>query len=117
MAGRLLGGAAAAATLAAVAPAPATVVVPVGDNYFGHDAGHDHDAPVHVVTISSGTLVRWIWVGTARHNVTVVAGPLRFRSRTQRSGTYLARPRTRGSYRIVCTIHGRADQSMILRVR
>ena len=91
--------------------------MPVGDNWFGHDAAHAHGTRTHEVTIASGTLVRWIWVGAARHNVTVSSGPRRFHSRTQRSGMYLARPRTRGTYRIVCTIHGRADQSMVLRVR
>ena len=47
----------------------------------------------------------------------VRSGPVRFHSRTQSSGSFLYRLRKRGTYRLVCTIHARDGQSMILRVR
>jgi|GEM_PF-1287305 len=102
---------AAAAVLAMPAAATAPKVVPVGDNYFGQD-GH-----IHGVGTTRGTVVRWIWTGEDRHNVTVLSGPERFRSSTQRRGTFEHRMRRRGRYTIVCTIHGRQDQAMTLVVR
>jgi plastocyanin len=41
---------------------------------------------------------------------------VRFRSPTQRSGTYRKRVTRRGTYRIVCTIH-QPNMRMTLRVR
>jgi plastocyanin len=112
---RRLGGAivalTAAAALAVPAAASAPTIVPVGDNFFGHD-GH-----VHGVGATRGTVVRWIWTGRRRHNVTVVSGPRRFHSRTQRRGTFEHRMTRAGRYTLVCTIHGRRDQSMTLMVR
>lgn len=100
--------------VAAAGPAtatPAVKTVVVGDNFFGQD-GH-----VHGVGARRGGTVRWIWTGRARHNVTVVSGPQRFRSRTQRRGSFERRVTRPGRYTIVCTIHGRRDQSMTLMVR
>jgi plastocyanin len=111
--------AAAAAALAVAAPAWAvTAAVPLGDDFFGHDAGdHAGGAKVHELKVKAGTVVRWLWVGTSKHNVTVLTGPQRFHSPTQDSGSYSRRVRRRGTYRIICTIHGRKAMSMILRVR
>jgi hypothetical protein len=36
----------------------------------------------------------------------VTSGPRRFRSRTQARGTFARRLRARGTYRIICTVHG-----------
>jgi plastocyanin len=69
------------------------------------------------VTVRRGTRVRWVWRGRVRHNVTVVRGPASFRSRTQRSGSFSRVLRRRGGYRLICTIHGAARQSMRIRVR
>jgi hypothetical protein len=61
--------------------------------------------------------MRWVWRGQLRHNVTVVRGPVRFRSRTKRSGSFARKLRRRGRYRLICTIHGGRRQSMRIRVR
>jgi plastocyanin len=89
------GGAAAAARAASVT---------VGDDFFRPRS----------LRIRVGTSVRWTWRGRDVHNVTVTSGPVRFRSRTQRSGTFTRRLSRRGIYRIVCTVHG---QRMTIRVR
>lgn len=100
--------AALAGTLAVPALA-ATRTVKVGDNYFVRDG-----APPTVV-VRKGTTVRWSWVGGAPHNVTVVSGPVRFRSPIKTRGTYTKRVTKAGTYKIVCTIH--SGMSMRLRVR
>jgi len=104
-----------AAPLALLGAAPAdtatTRAVRVGDNWFVRPAG------VPTVTVRRGDRVRWRWTGSAPHNVTVVSGPVRFRSRTMTSGAFSRRVTRRGTYRIICTIHGGDDQSMRLRVR
>lgn len=102
-----------AAALAAVAiPAfAATRAVNVGDNYFVRDGG------VPTVTVKRGDRVRWRWVGDSPHNVVVTKGPARFSSPVKTKGTYSRTLTKRGTYTIVCTIHGAADQSMKLRVR
>ncbi len=92
--------AAAVSLVVAVVPASAaTRSVRVDDNYFGRS---DRIAKV---TVDKGTVVTWRWRGTRRHNVTVETGPRYFNSKTKRSGTFEKTMRTRGSYRIVCTIH------------
>lgn len=79
-----------AALVAVAAPAwAATAVVPVGDDWFGHDEGHDGATAVHELSVRRGALVRWIWVGAARHNVAAVPGPRRRHSPTQSGGTFL----------------------------
>jgi plastocyanin len=85
--------AAAAMALPALA---ATKTVTVGDNFF---------RPTRV-TAPAGTKVVWKWTGRNPHNVTVTSGPKKFHSRTQTSGTYSAIPHTKGTYSIVCTVHG-----------
>ena len=105
------GSAAAIATVAVAAGAlGATRTVTVGDNYFVRSSG------VPAVTVKRGTVVRWRWVGRRRHNVRVSRGPVRFRSPTQRAGTYRKRIFTTGRYVIICSIHGGDDQKMVLRV-
>lgn len=112
---RLALGATALAALSAAAlagPASAgTKSVKVGDNYFARPSG------VPTLTVKRGDTVRWVWRGRAPHNVTVASGPVRFASRTQSSGSFSKRLTKRGTYRLICTIHGPRDQSMVLRVR
>jgi plastocyanin len=88
----------------------ATRTVRVGDNWFVRERG------VPTVTVRRGGTVRWRWTGRRPHNVTVARGPVKFRSRTQSRGTYTRRLTRRGTYTIICTIHGARDQSMRLRV-
>ena len=82
--------------------------VKVGDNYFVRPSG------VPTVTVSKGTRVKWVWTGDSRHNVKVVRGPVKFGSSTMSSGTYAKRLRRRGTYTIICTVHGGDDQKMKL---
>jgi len=84
--------------VAAVLPATASAAtkrVKVGDEYFSPKR----------ITIQSGDTVRWNWVGSLRHNVTVTRGPRMFHSKTQRSGHYSRAIVRRGTYRYICTIH------------
>jgi plastocyanin len=91
----------------AAGEARATRSVTVGDIFFRPTS----------LSVRRGTRVRWVWRGQLGHNVTVVRGPTRFRSRTQTSGSFSRVLRRRGSYRLICTIHGAALQSMRIRVR
>ena len=78
--------------------------VTVGDDFFRPRS----------LSIRAGTTVRWTWRARDVHNVTVTSGPARFHSPTQSSGTFSRKLRKRGTYRIVCTVHG---QRMTIRVR
>jgi plastocyanin len=98
------------AVLAATALA-ATKTVKVGDNWFVRTSG------TPTVTVNKGDIVRWSWVGDSSHNVVVTRGPVKFRSAIKSSGTYRRTMKTRGTYIIVCTIHGKSDQSMKLVVK
>jgi plastocyanin len=93
------------------ATALARRTVRVGDSWFVRPSG------VPTVTVQRGETVVWRFIGRRRHNVTVRSGPVRFRSPTKRSGTYRRRMTRRGTYVIVCTIHGARDQKMRLVVR
>jgi plastocyanin len=75
--------------------ASATKRVRVGDNFFRKSS----------IAIQRGDSVRWVWVGSLEHNVTVTRGPRRFSSATKSSGVYRKRLRARGTYRYVCTVH------------
>jgi plastocyanin len=99
----LLGGIVSTAGGAASRPAR-TVSVTVGDDFFRPSS----------LSVRRGTRVRWTWRGRDAHNVTVTSGPRRFNSPTQRRGTFMRTLRARGTYRIVCTVHG---QRMRIRVR
>ena len=102
----------AGALLAAfAASAPSATRVKIGDNYFVRSSG------VPTVTVSKGTRVKWVWVGRVPHNVKAVAGPARFGSSTMTDGSYVKRLRKRGTYTIICTVHGGADQKMKLVVK
>jgi plastocyanin len=91
-----------AAVVAALATTPAsaaTRTVRVDDNYFVRSGS----APT--VKVARGTVVKWRWRGTRRHNVTVETGPRRFHSKTKRYGKFERTLRVSGTYRIVCTVH------------
>jgi plastocyanin len=102
---------AASATLAASAAAATTRTVSVGDDYFVRASG------VPTVTVRAGDTVRWNWVGRRPHNVRVTSGPIRFGSPTKRSGTFSRVLTRRGTYTIICDIHGARTQQMKLVVR
>lgn len=96
--------------LAATALA-ATREVKVGDNYFVRASG------VPTVTVTKNTTVKWVWRGKRKHNVHAVSGPVRFASTIKRSGFYAKKMTRRGTYRIICDVHGSRDQSMKLVVK
>jgi plastocyanin len=87
---------AAAVAVFAIPALAATKTVSVGDNFFKPTS----------VTVAGGTKVVWKWTGRNPHNVTVTGGPKKFHSKTQSSGTFTAIPHTKGTYSIICTIHG-----------
>ncbi len=91
--------------------APSATRVNVGDDYFVRPSG------VPTVTVSKGTKVKWVWTGRDLHNVKVKSGPASFSSPSKTSGTYTKRMRRRGTYTIICTVHGGRDQKMKLVVR
>ena len=66
-------------------------------------------------SVRRGTTVKFVWAGKAPHNVTVVKGPVKFRSPTKTKGTYSKKLRRRGTYSIVCTIH--SGMTLTLKVR
>jgi plastocyanin len=98
------------AVLAATAMA-ATRSIKVGDNYYVRPRG------VPVVTVSSGTTVKWHFGTGTPHSVTVSHGPARFNSGIRSSGSYRKRLTRRGTYTIYCTVHGARDQKMKLVVK
>ena len=93
------------------ASAPSATRVKVGDNFFVRSSG------VPTVTVSKGTRVKWVWTGDDLHNVKVASGPATFGSSTKSRGSYPKKVRRRGTYTIVCTVHGGRDQKMKLVVR
>ena len=105
---------AAAAALSAVfaASAPSATRVNVGDNYFVRSSG------VPTVTVSKGTRVK---LGLDRRRPAQRQGRRAARRRSARArrsrGSYSKKVRRRGTYTIVCTVHGGRDQKMKLVVR
>jgi len=91
--------------------APSATRVKVGDNFFVRPEG------VPKVTVSKGTRVRWDWTGSSLHNVKAVAGPARFGSTSMTKGSYTKKLRKRGTYTIICTVHGASVQKMKLVVK
>jgi plastocyanin len=86
----------------------ATRSIKVGDNYFVRPSG------VPTITVKKGTKVTWRFAGHNLHTVVVSSGPTKFRSSARSSGTFSKKLTRKGTYRIYCSIHGRADQSMKL---
>jgi plastocyanin len=96
---------------APTAKSAATTTVKVGDNYFVRASG------VPTVKVSKGSTVKWVWKGKKTHNVQVSKGPKSFASTIKKSGSYSKKLNTKGTYTIICSIHGASDQSMKLIVR
>jgi plastocyanin len=99
-------------TAAVAVPAfAATKTVKVGDIYFVKKGAKNP-----TVTAKAGDTVRWTWVGKFPHNVTVKSGPVKFKSKTQKKGTFSRKITKAGTYKIFCSVHGAAAQSMTLKV-
>ena len=103
----------AAGALPAMFSASATSAtrIKIGDDYFVRAAG------VPKVTVAKGTKVRWAWTGDNPHNVKAIKGPSTFGSTTKMSGSYTKTMRKRGTYTIICTVHGAGNQKMKLIVK
>jgi plastocyanin len=68
------------------------------------------------ITVSKGTTVKWIWKGSAPHNVVVTKGPKKFKSTTQTKGSFSKKLTKKGTYTIICTIH-QPDMKMTIKVK
>jgi plastocyanin len=105
---KLVAGAVAVVTAGALAvPAlAATKSVQVKDNKFVAKS----------ITVKKGTTVKWIWKGSAPHDVSVTKGPAKFKSSIKTSGSFSKKLTKAGTYTIVCTIHA-PDMKMTVKVR
>lgn len=104
----VISGVAAATAIPAFA---GTHTIRSGDNWYVRDGGRP------TVTVRTGSVVTWKFVGSGPHNAVVKSGPQHFRSKVYVHGSYshtMVRP---GKYLIYCTIHGLKDMSMWLKVR
>lgn len=95
---------ASAATVVAASIAVATVVVP------GTEAAairvvkvDDYRFSPARITVRRNTTVRWVWVGSAAHDVESRKGD--FGSEVMRKGSYKRTFRKKGVYRIDCSLH------------
>jgi plastocyanin len=84
--------------------APKPRQVSIRDDYFG---------PKNL-TVKKGTKIVWTWKGKVIHNVSEAHG--KWRSGTKKKGTYKRTFNTRGTYRIVCSIHA-PDMHMTVKVK
>ena len=102
-----------AATVAVAVPGSSATTknVKVGDDYFVRVG-----MPFPTVTVKRNTRVRWQFRGDSAHDVSVRKGPVKFASKAMSEGSYSRKMTRRGTYRILCTIHGAGSQSMTLRV-
>jgi plastocyanin len=99
-------------TAAIAVPAlAATKTVKVGDIWFISKAKNHK-----TVSAKVGDTVKWVWVGAYPHNVTVSSGPVKFKSKTQKKGSFSKKITKAGTYKLYCTVHGAKAQSMILKV-
>jgi plastocyanin len=65
-------------------------------------------------TVARGTRVVFVWKGRAPHDAKA-AGPARFASRIQTSGTFAATLARRGFYRVTCSLHPRMRLALTVR--
>jgi plastocyanin len=101
--------------IAAVAAIPAfagTKTVKLGDNYFVKDGSRP------TVTISKGSTLKFVWRGSAPHNVIKKKGPgAAFHSSVKTSGVYTHKFTRGGTYTLYCSIHGLSDMGLTVKVR
>ena len=102
IAGALAVGACAAAAVPALA---ATKTVAVKDDFFSPKS----------MSVNKGTTIKWAFRGKSPHNVTVISGPVKFRSGNKSSGTFSKKLGKKGTYKIVCTIHPGMNQTITVR--
>src|SRR3954447_9412315 len=67
--------------------------------------------------VKKGTVVKWRTTSASPHDVKVSRGPRKFYSGYVRKGhSYRKKMAKTGTYRIYCTIHGKRDMSMVLKI-
>ncbi len=77
--------------------------IKVGDNYFVRPGSRP------TVSVKHGTTLHFVWAGRAPHDVTVTKGPASFRSGSAKvKGTYNKVVSKKGTYTLICTVHGAA---------
>lgn len=74
--------------------------------------GDRHITPL-TMTIERGTVVTWRFVGHRRHRLSVLHGPVKFRTPTLRRGTFRKRLNRAGAYHLVCLLHPHGHQMFI----
>ena len=57
------------------------------------------------LSIAKGTKVKWKFLDSEAHNVAVISGPVKFKSKTMKRGTYKHKFKQAGTYKLHCTIH------------
>jgi plastocyanin len=106
----------ASAAVLAVPAFAATKTVKVGNTGATSDWFISKADNHGTVKVKAGDTVKWTFVGTFPHNVTVKSGPVKFHSATKKSGSFSKKLTKRGTYKIFCSIHGATKQSMTLKV-
>ena len=57
------------------------------------------------VELSAGSVFRWRFLGTERHDVTLANGPEGLASASVRTGSFSFRFRRKGTYNLYCSLH------------
>jgi plastocyanin len=65
------------------------------------------------VSVSRGTKVVWRFVGHKRHRLSVLHGPVKFKSPVMRRGTFRKRLTKPGTYHIICALHRNGHQMFV----
>lgn len=99
-----------AAAALAVPAFAATTSVKVGDNFFVKKGAHA------TIKVKKGDTVTWKFTGKVAHTVSVKTGPVKFSSKSKKTGTYSQKLTKAGTYKIYCKIHGPGLQSMTIKV-
>ena len=68
------------------------------------------------ITVRRNTKVRWVWVGSASHDVETRSGPADFGSEVMTKGSYSRTFKKKGVYRIDCSLHS-SVMRMTVRVK
>ncbi|HEY8196219.1 MAG TPA: Ig-like domain-containing protein [Gemmatimonadales bacterium] len=99
------------ATALVTPPAPSTIAITVGNNFFRSDRNQTTGPAVD--TLAVGGTVTWTWsAGAVAHNATSNPPPGFTSSPTQAAGTYAVTFPAAGTYRYYCNIHASAASTV-----
>lgn len=76
--------------------------IKVGDYWFG-------SSTTEQISVPFGKKITFKWVGKAPHNAVVRKGPQKWNSGVRTKGKKSWKPKKRGSYQMVCTLHSGMD--------